>query len=241
MRTVDLIQRKRDGEELAPEEIEFLIEGYTSGRDPRLPDVGLPHGRLLSGHDGPRGQPPHRVHAALRRDGRPFSAFPGVKVDKHSTGGVGDKTSLIVAPLAAAAGVMVPMMSGRALGHTGGTLDKLESIPGFRTNLTAGRVPRATGANSGLCFIGQTDRTGAGRRQAVRPARRHRHGGIDSADRLFDHVEEAGRGRGRPGARREGRHRRVHEEAGGCAPAGADDGGHRPPHGQDACRRSSPT
>ena len=86
-----------------------------------------------------------------------LSAIPGVKVDKHSTGGVGDKTSLIVAPLAAAAGVVVPMMSGRALGHTGGTLDKLESIPGFRTDLTAEEFQKQL-AELGLCFIGQTER-----------------------------------------------------------------------------------
>jgi pyrimidine-nucleoside phosphorylase/thymidine phosphorylase len=86
-----------------------------------------------------------------------LSSIPGVKVDKHSTGGVGDKTSLIVAPLAAAAGVVVPMMSGRALGHTGGTLDKLESIPGLRTNLTAEEFEKQL-SELGLCFIGQTDR-----------------------------------------------------------------------------------
>jgi pyrimidine-nucleoside phosphorylase len=86
-----------------------------------------------------------------------LSAIPGVKVDKHSTGGVGDKTSFIVAPLAAAAGVVVPMMSGRALGHTGGTLDKLESIPGFRTDLTAEEFEKQL-AELGLCFIGQTER-----------------------------------------------------------------------------------
>jgi pyrimidine-nucleoside phosphorylase len=86
-----------------------------------------------------------------------LSSVPGVKVDKHSTGGVGDKTSFIVAPLAAAAGVIVPMMSGRALGHTGGTLDKLESIPGFRTDLTAEEFT-AQLAHHGLAFIGQTDR-----------------------------------------------------------------------------------
>src|SRR5262249_55923382 len=86
-----------------------------------------------------------------------LSSVPGPKVDKHSTGGVGDKTSLIVAPLAAAAGVTVPMMSGRALGHTGGTLDKLESIPGFRTNLTADEFRKQLG-ELGCCFIGQTDR-----------------------------------------------------------------------------------
>src|SRR6476646_9309833 len=85
-----------------------------------------------------------------------LSAIPGVKVDKHSTGGVGDKTSFIVAPLAAAAGVVVPMMSGRALGHTGGTLDKLESIPGFRTDLSIDQFKEQL-ATLGLCFVGQTD------------------------------------------------------------------------------------
>src|SRR5207245_3404617 len=85
-----------------------------------------------------------------------LSSIPGSKVDKHSTGGVGDKTSLVVAPLAAAAGVVVPMVSGRALWHTGGTLYKLESIPGFRTDLTADQF-RAQLAEVGLCFIGQSD------------------------------------------------------------------------------------
>src|SRR6202021_1315510 len=85
-----------------------------------------------------------------------LSASPGVKVDKHSTGGVGDKTSLICAPIAAAAGVVVPMISGRGLGHTGGTLDKLESIPGFRTDLTIEQF-RAQLSRLGLAFIGQSD------------------------------------------------------------------------------------
>jgi pyrimidine-nucleoside phosphorylase len=85
-----------------------------------------------------------------------LSGIDGVKVDKHSTGGVGDKTSLVVAPLAAAAGVIVPMISGRALGHTGGTLDKLESIPGFRTDLTVEQF-RAQLSELGLCFVGQSE------------------------------------------------------------------------------------
>src|SRR5262249_41917584 len=85
-----------------------------------------------------------------------LSSIPGIKVDKHSTGGVGDKTSLIVAPLAASAGVVVPMMSGRGLGHTGGTLDKLESIPGFRTNLSPDEFAAQLNEH-GLAFIGQSD------------------------------------------------------------------------------------
>src|SRR5882672_2059842 len=156
MRTVDLIQRKRDGDELAPEEIEFLVEGYTSGD---IPDYQMSAFLMAVFFSGMTDREVSRLTECMLRSGDTvdLSDIPGVKVDKHSTGGVGDKTSFIVAPLAAAAGVVVPMMSGRALGHTGGTLDKLESIPGFRTNLTPEEV-QAQLLEMGLCFIGQTDR-----------------------------------------------------------------------------------
>jgi pyrimidine-nucleoside phosphorylase len=154
MRTVDLIQRKRDGRELTPEEIEYLVGGYTTGD---IPDFQMSAFLMAVFFAGMTDREVSSLTECMLRSGESvdLSAVPGVKVDKHSTGGVGDKTSLIVAPLAAAAGVVVPMMSGRALGHTGGTLDKLESIPGFHTNLTAGEFQRQL-ADVGLCFIGQT-------------------------------------------------------------------------------------
>jgi len=156
MRTVDLIQRKRDGEELAPEEIEFLVDGYTRGE---IPDYQMSAFLMAVYFSSMSDREVSRLTECMLRSGDTvdLSAVPGVKVDKHSTGGVGDKTSMIVAPLAAAAGVMVPMMSGRGLGHTGGTLDKLESIPGFRTNLTSEELTKQLG-ELGLCFIGQTER-----------------------------------------------------------------------------------
>src|SRR6202158_5441857 len=156
MRTVDLIQRKRGGEELAPEEIEFLINGYTSGE---IPDYQMSAFLMAVYFSGMTDREVSRLTECMLRSGETvdLSSIEGIKVDKHSTGGVGDKTSLIVAPLAAAAGVVVPMMSGRALGHTGGTLDKLESIPGFRTNFTADEFQKQL-AELGLCFISQTDR-----------------------------------------------------------------------------------
>ena len=156
MRTVDLIQRKRGGEELAPEEIEFLVEGYTNGD---IPDYQMSSFLMAVFFSGMSDREVSRLTECMLRSGDTvdLSSIPGVKVDKHSTGGVGDKTSRIVAPLAAAAGVVVPMMSGRALGHTGGTLDKLESIPGFRTSLTAEEFGKQL-SELGLCFIGQTDR-----------------------------------------------------------------------------------
>ena len=155
MRTVDLIQRKRDGAELAPEEIEFLIDGYTSGA---IPDYQMSAFLMAVFYSGMTDREVSRLTECMLRSGETadLSALPGIKVDKHSTGGVGDKTSLVVAPLAAAAGVVVPMMSGRALGHTGGTLDKLESIPGFRTDLSRAEFERQL-SELGLCFIGQTD------------------------------------------------------------------------------------
>jgi pyrimidine-nucleoside phosphorylase len=155
MRTVDLIQRKRDGEELAPEEIEYLINGYTTGE---IPDYQMSAFLMATFFQGMTDRELSRLTECMLYSGErvDLSSIPGVKVDKHSTGGVGDKTSFIVAPLAAAAGVVVPMMSGRALGHTGGTLDKLEAIPGFRTDLTPDEFRKQL-AEIGLAFIGQTD------------------------------------------------------------------------------------
>jgi pyrimidine-nucleoside phosphorylase len=155
MRTVDLIQRKRDGEELAPEEIDFLVNGYTNGE---IPDYQMSSLLMATFFSGMTDREVSRLTECMLASGErvDLSSIPGVKVDKHSTGGVGDKTSFIVAPLAAAAGVVVPMMSGRALGHTGGTLDKLESIPGLRTNLTIDEFRKQL-TEIGLAFIGQTD------------------------------------------------------------------------------------
>src|SRR6202163_1718636 len=155
MRTVDLIQRKRDGEELAPEEIEFLVNGYTSGE---IPDYQMSSFLMAVFFSGMTDREVSRLTECMLRSGDTvdLSHIPGVKVDKHSTGGVGDKTSFIVAPLAAAAGVIVPMMSGRALGHTGGTLDKLESIPGFQTALTPEQFHGLL-SEHGMAFIGQSD------------------------------------------------------------------------------------
>src|SRR5437660_2950344 len=155
MRTVDLIQRKRDGEELAPEEIEFLVNGYTNSE---IPDYQMSSFLMAVFFSGMTDREVSRLTECMLHSGDSvdLSSIPGIKVDKHSTGGVGDKTSFIVAPLAAAAGVVVPMMSGRALGHTGGTLDKLESIPGLRTNLTIEEF-RNQLAEIGLAFIGQTE------------------------------------------------------------------------------------
>src|SRR5271155_4189380 len=154
MRTVDLIHRKRDGEELSVKEIAFLIDGYTNGG---IPDYQMSAFLMAVFYSGMTDREVTVFTDRMIQSGESvdLSSVPGVKVDKHSTGGVGDKTSLIAAPLAAAAGVIVPMVSGRALGHTGGTLDKLESIPGFRTNLTIDEF-RAQLAQHGLAFIGQT-------------------------------------------------------------------------------------
>jgi pyrimidine-nucleoside phosphorylase/thymidine phosphorylase len=154
MRTVDLIHRKRDGEELAVEELQFLVDGYTRGDIPEYQMSAFLMAVYFSGMSDREvsAMTESMVSSGVTID---LSPIPGVKVDKHSTGGVGDKTSLIAAPLAAAAGVVVPMIAGRALGHTGGTIDKLESIPGFRTDLTIDEF-RALLEQYNLAFIGQT-------------------------------------------------------------------------------------
>jgi pyrimidine-nucleoside phosphorylase len=154
MRTVDIIVKKRDGGTLTGDEIRAFIEGVTAGTLPDYQASALLMAALL------RGMTPEEtawltdamVRSGVRVD---LSDLVGPKVDKHSTGGVGDKTSLILAPLAAACGAKVPMMSGRGLGHTGGTLDKLEAIPGFRVSLSLDEMKVAL-RSVGCALIGQT-------------------------------------------------------------------------------------
>lgn len=154
MRPQDLIEKKRDGKELTRDEIAFLIRGYT--RD-EIPDYQMA-AWLMAGFL--RGLTDAETVALVEEmlysgDVLTHDHVPLPKVDKHSTGGVGDKTSLVIAPIAAVCGVAVPMISGRALAHTGGTLDKLEAIPGFRTNLSLDEF-RDVLARCGLSLIGQT-------------------------------------------------------------------------------------
>jgi pyrimidine-nucleoside phosphorylase len=154
MRVVDLIRRKRDGEEHSSEEIRTLIDGYTRGD---IPDYQMSAWLMAAFLRGLSGAETAALTSAMLHSGKvlDFSDVPGRKVDKHSTGGVGDKTSLVLAPLAAAAGVAVPMISGRGLGHTGGTLDKLEAIPGFNVNLPVAQFRRVL-ESCGCAMIGQT-------------------------------------------------------------------------------------
>ncbi len=155
MRIIDIIRKKRDGGELTREELAAVVEGYTRGDVPDYQAAAFfmaVYFQSLS--DGELAD----LTELYVRSGEmvDLSDVPGGKVDKHSTGGVGDKTSLIIAPIVAAAGCVVPMISGRGLAHTGGTLDKLESIPGFRTNLSLDEFRQAVRA-AGCAMIGQTE------------------------------------------------------------------------------------
>ena len=154
MRPQDLIEKKRDQGVLTRDEIAFLIRGYTNDEIPDYQMSAFLMAAFLNGMDEDE---TNSLLQEMLHSGEVLSHddIPGPKVDKHSTGGVGDKTSLVVAPVAAACGVIVPMISGRALAHTGGTLDKLESIPGFRTNLSLAEF-RTTLKQCGLALIGQT-------------------------------------------------------------------------------------
>ncbi len=154
MRTVDIIHSKRDGRELSPEEIAFLIEGYTKGE---IPDYQMSAWAMAVYFNGMSARETADLTLAMARSGDQvdLSSIPGIKVDKHSTGGVGDTTTLVVGPLVAAAGIPVAKMSGRGLGHTGGTIDKLEAIPGFAVERTTEQFLTQV-REIGLAVVGQT-------------------------------------------------------------------------------------
>ncbi len=154
MNTIELIRKKRDGDVLSKDEIKFLISAYTKNKIPDYQFSSLLMAIYLKGMNV---EETSYLTEAMLYSGKVINLnfLKGEKIDKHSTGGVGDKTSLIIAPIVAAAGVYVPMISGRGLGHTGGTLDKLESIPGFRTNLSITEYKSAL-KKCGAVLIGQT-------------------------------------------------------------------------------------
>jgi pyrimidine-nucleoside phosphorylase len=154
MHVVDLIRKKRDGCVLADAEIAFMVAGAARNS---IPEYQLAAWLMAICWRGLNPEELHSLTTHMRDSGRVlnFDSLPAAKVDKHSTGGVGDKTSFLVAPIVAAAGLYVPMISGRALGHTGGTLDKLESIPGYRTQLQEQELFSVLNA-CGLAIVGQT-------------------------------------------------------------------------------------
>ena len=135
MNCIDIINKTKRGQPLGDEEINWLISGYTSGD---IPDYQMSAWLMAAALNGLTEHETFTLTEAMRDTGDilDLSGIPGVCADKHSTGGVGDKTSLIVGPAAAACGIYVPKMSGRGLGHTGGTIDKLESIKGYKTDLS---------------------------------------------------------------------------------------------------------
>jgi pyrimidine-nucleoside phosphorylase len=154
LRAVDIIRAKRDGQALAREAIDAFIEGITDGSWADYQASALLMAIVLRGMNAEETSwlTDAMVRSGVRVD---LSSIPGIKVGKHSTGGVGDKVSIALAPVAAACGVIVPKMSGRGLGYTGGTLDKLESIPGFRIDLSLEEFKSVLG-EVGCCLIGQT-------------------------------------------------------------------------------------
>ena len=206
---VDVIRAKRDGGALSDAQIDWVVDAYTRGVVADEQMSALAMAILLRGMTA--GEIARWTAAMIASGERlDLSTVGRPTVDKHSTGGVGDKITLPLTPLVAACGAAVPQLSGRGLGHTGGTLDKLESIPGLRATLSNDEFV-APAARRRRGDLRGRRRARAGRPQAVRAARRHRHRRGDPADRQLDHEQEDRRGHGGARARRQGRLGRVHE------------------------------
>lgn len=155
MRMVDIIIKKRNGEALKEEEIGFVVDGYVKGD---IPDYQMSALLMAIYFRGMNIEETITLTKKMAYSGKvlDLSSIPGIKVDKHSTGGVGDKTTLIFAPLIASMGYPVAKMSGRSLGHTGGTIDKLESIPGFKTSMKDEEFIKQV-KDIGIAIVGQTE------------------------------------------------------------------------------------
>ena len=206
-RAVALIARKRDGGELERDELQFLLS-------PAVGDEQLAALLMAVVWRGMTDRETEALLDAMLDSGERLS-WPWPVADKHSTGGVGDKATLVVAPLVAACGGRIAKMSGRGLGHTGGTLDKLESIPGFRTALSVAEMRYAGSTASAYAVLRSVAGAGPGRRTLYAHPRRDRDHAQPAAGRHQRDVQED-RGRGEPaGARRQGGRGRVHARAAG--------------------------
>ena len=227
MRIYDLIAKKRDGGTHTRAELETLINGYVSGQ---VPDYQMAAWMMAVYLRGMTDQETAILTDIMAHSGEMVDLSPiqGIKVDKHSTGGVGDKTTLVIAPIAAACGVKIAKMSGRGLGHTGGTIDKMESVPGTRTALSQEEF-FAQVNRIGISVIGQSENIAVADKKMYALRGRHRHRQLHPPHRLQHHVQKAGLGLGRHFAGRHHRHRRLYENGGGEHPAGPADGVHRGP------------
>lgn len=188
MRMYDLITKKKHGEALTDAEITYMIDGYVKGD---IPDYQMSAMLMAIWFKGMTDHEITELTKVMAKSGDmiDLSAIAGKKVDKHSTGGVGDKTTLICAPIVAACGGKVAKMSGRGLGHTGGTVDKLESIPGYQTALSREKF-FDTVNKCGVSVIGQSGNLAPADKN-LRTARRHGDGRLHPAHRFVHHEQEA--------------------------------------------------